>query len=174
MSTPPSPPTLPPLSGSATVNLPLDEAFAFFTGSMTAWWPAEYHIGAADMVATVVEPAVGGRWFERGDDGTECDWGRVLLWEPPNRLVLTWQVNGYWAFDPDPAHASEIEVRFTAEDAQTVVTLEHRHLGRLLDGAGLRDQIEQAGGGWASVLQKFAAVASSGPAAVTTPDGGPG
>lgn len=158
--TAPSPATLPPLFGSATVNLSLDQAFAFFTGSMSAWWPAEYHIGASDMVATVVEPAVGGRWFERDEDGTECDWGRVLVWEPPHRLVLTWQVNGYWAFDPDPAHASEIEVRFTAEaDAQTVVTLEHRHLDRLLEGAVLRDQIERAGGGWGSVLQRFAAVA---------------
>ena len=74
-------------------------------------------------------------------------------------FVLTWQVNGYWAFDPDPAHASEIEVRFTAEtDVQTLVTLEHRHLDRLVEGAVLRDQIERAGGGWSSVLQRFAEV----------------
>ena len=157
------------------MNLPLDEAFTFFTESMAAWWPAGVpHRRRRHGRDGRLEPGVGGRWFERGDDGTECDWGRVLAWEPPHRLVLTWQINGNWQFDPDPARASEIEVRFTAEDPHTVVTLEHRHLDRLPDGARLRDQIEQAGGGWGSVLQRFAAVASSGPAAVTTPDGGPG
>jgi hypothetical protein len=70
--------TIPALHGTATVNLPVAQAFEFFTDSMSQWWPREYHIGQADMVDTVLEPRVGGRWYERGADGSECDWGRVL------------------------------------------------------------------------------------------------
>ncbi len=86
--------SVPDLHGTATVNLPLQRAFEFFTSAMARWWPNEYHIGQADMVDTVLEPRVGGRWYERGADGSQCDWGRVLAWEPPDRLVVTWQING--------------------------------------------------------------------------------
>jgi len=108
-------PTVAGLHGTATVNLPVSHAFEFFTSFMNRWWPNEYHIGQADMVDTVLEPRVGGRWYERGADGSECDWGRVLVWEPPHRLVLTWQINGHWQFDGDPLRGSEVEVRFTAD-----------------------------------------------------------
>ena len=152
---------VPVLHGTATVNLPLERAFEFFTGSMGRWWPNEYHIGQADMVDTILEPRVGGRWFERGADGTECDWGRVLIWEPPLRLVVTWQINGHWQFDDDPAHASEIELRFTGDGPeQTTVDLEHRHLDRLVEGQTMHDQIAEAGGGWSSVLSRFAETAT--------------
>jgi uncharacterized protein YndB with AHSA1/START domain len=147
--------TIPAIHGSTTVGLPVDRAFRFFTESFGAWWPADYHIGQADLADAVLEPRVGGRWYERGVDGSECDWGRVLEWEPPRRLVVTWQINGEWQFDPDPAHASEIEVRFTADGpGQTKVDLEHRHLDRLVNGQAIADTIGR-GGGWSSVLETF-------------------
>jgi uncharacterized protein YndB with AHSA1/START domain len=94
-------------------------------------------------------------------DGIECDWGRVLVWEPPHRLLVTWQINGGWQYDPDPQHASEIEVRFIAEGPEkTRVELEHRLLERLVDGQALRDGIGE-GGGWSSVLERFAKAALS-------------
>ena len=99
MSTP-SP--VPDIRGTITVAVPAEQAFAVFTGSFGSWWPREYHIGQAEMADAVVEPRAGGRWYERGTDGSECDWGRVLAWEPPRRLVVTWQINGQWQYDPDP------------------------------------------------------------------------
>ena len=113
------------------------------------------------MAEAILEPGEGGRWYERGVDGSECDWGRVLAWEPPLRLLVTWQINGSWLYDPDPLHASEIEVRFTAEGPeQTRVELEHRHLHRLVDGQALRDGIGE-GGGWSSNLEHFARAVAS-------------
>jgi uncharacterized protein YndB with AHSA1/START domain len=101
------------------------------------------------------------RWYEQGTDGTECDWGQVLTWEPPHRLVITWQINGHWQYDPDPEHASEIEVRFSADGPdQTTVELEHRRLERLVDGQALRDGIT-GGGGWPSLLELFAKAATN-------------
>ena len=153
--------TVADLHGQATVQMAVEEAFTFFTESIGRWWPAEYHIGSAAMVDTILEPRPGGRWYERGDDGSECDWGRVLTWEPPHRIVLTWQINGSWQYDPDPARASEIEIRFTPDGPhQTLVELQHRHLDRLIDGQAMHDAIDQAGGGWSSVLQVYAAAAT--------------
>ncbi|MDR7170499.1 uncharacterized protein YndB with AHSA1/START domain [Nocardia kruczakiae] len=155
-------PELPTLEGKATVALPVDRAFAFFTQSFGSWWPAVYHIGAVDMADAIVEPREGGRWYERGVDGSECDWGRVLTWDPPHRLVLTWQINGTWQYDPDPAHASEIEVRFTADGPQqTTVTLEHRHLDRLVEGKAIAHTIAERGGGWSTLLELFAKTAET-------------
>jgi len=92
--------------------------------------------------------------FERGVDGSECDWGKVLEWEPPNRLVVTWQISGEWRYDPDPARASEIEVRFVSDGPeQTIVELEHRHLDRLVLGQAMHDAVSGAGG-WKSVLER--------------------
>jgi uncharacterized protein YndB with AHSA1/START domain len=113
------------------------------------------------MATAILEPRQGGRWYEQGVDGSECDWGRVLAWEPPHRLVVTWQINGHWQYDPDPAHASEIEVRFSPDGPeQTTVQLEHRHLERLVDGQGLRDGIT-GGGGWGALLELFAKAATN-------------
>jgi len=154
-------PAIPTLHGKTTVALPLDKAFTFFTGSFGGWWPPDYHIGEVPMAGGVLEPRVGGRWYETGTDGTECDWGRVLIWEPPNRVVVTWQINGMWQFDDDPDHASEIDVRFTADGAdQTIVELEHRHLERLIAGQAIHDAIGE-GGGWVAVLEAFAKAAEA-------------
>ncbi len=153
--------TIPPLGGTVSVGLPVDEAFRVFTDSFDSWWPVEYHIGQADMAEVVLEPREGGRWYERGVDGSECDWGRVLAWEPPHRLVITWQINGAWQFDPDPEHASEIEVRFSADEpGQTRVDLEHRHIDRLADGQAISGTIS-GGGGWNAILERFAKAAAN-------------
>ncbi|MGV9330740.1 SRPBCC family protein [Nocardia sp. NPDC003726] len=154
--------TLPTLQGKASVAMPIEKAFAFFTQSFGSWWPAAYHIGQTEMADAILEPGVGGRWYERGVDGTECDWGRVLTWEPPQRLVVTWQINGHWQYDPDPDHASEIEIRFTAEGPDhTNVELEHRHLDRLVEGKAIRDTIAEQGGGWGTLLELFAKTAEA-------------
>ncbi|MBN9101186.1 MAG: SRPBCC family protein [Pseudonocardia sp.] len=147
---------IPPITGTVTVAVPIDQAFRVFTGSIDSWWPHQFHIGAADVAEVILEPGVGGRWFERGVDGSECDWGRVLLWEPPDRLTFTWQINGTWQFDPDPEHASEIDVRFTANGPHdTTVTVEHHHFERL-DGGGTINDAIQGGGGWTLLLDSFA------------------
>lgn len=155
-----SAPAVPAINGTVTVGVPVEQAFRVFTASFGTWWPADYHIGQAEMAEAILEPREGGRWYERGVDGSECEWGRVLAWEPPHRLVVTWQINGQWQYDPDPAHASEIEVRFT-EDApgQTTVELEHRHLDRLADGQAIYGMIS-GGGGWSAILAQFAQAAA--------------
>ncbi len=150
------PPAVPVLSATITVGTPIDRAFDFFTENFGSWWPRYYHIGQSEMVDAVIEPRAGGRWYERGVDGSECDWGRVLAWEPPHRLVVTWQINGEWSFDPDPDHASEIEVRFIDDGpGQTVVELEHRLLERLSGGQAIHDGIS-GGGGWIAILELYA------------------
>jgi uncharacterized protein YndB with AHSA1/START domain len=156
-----STPTMPAINGTITVGVPIEKAFRVFTASFNTWWPREYHIGQVDVAEAILEPREGGRWYERGVDGSECDWGRVLAWEPPHRLVVTWQINGEWKYDPDPDHASEIEVRFTADGPErTTVQLEHRLLERLVGGQAIRGAIGQ-GGGWTSILERFAKAAMS-------------
>jgi uncharacterized protein YndB with AHSA1/START domain len=151
--------TVPDINGKITVSVPVEQAFRVFTSSFDSWWPREYHFGQAEMAEAILEPGEGGRWYERGTDGTERDWGRVLVWDPPQRLVVTWQTNGLYQYDPDPAHASEIEVRFTADGpGQTVVELEHRYLDRLASGDSIRGMI-QSGGGWTAILELFAKAA---------------
>jgi uncharacterized protein YndB with AHSA1/START domain len=153
--------TIPAISGTTTVGVPIEKAFRVFTGSFNTWWPREFHIGRVEMAEAILEPHEGGRWYERGVDGSECDWGRVLAWDPPHRLVVTWQINGEWRYDPDPLHASEIEVRFTVDGPErTKVELEHRLLDRLVGGQAIHDGIGQ-GGGWTSNLERFAKAAAS-------------
>ena len=146
---------IPPITGTVSVALPIERAFTLFTGSIDAWWPHQFHIGQAEVAEVLLEPAVGGRWYERGVDGSECDWGRVRVWEPPNRVVFTWQINGSWQFDPDPEHASEIEARFTVTGPdETTVDLEHRHFERIDGGQTIRDTI-QGGGSWTLLLDSY-------------------
>ena len=151
--------TVPAIRRSITVNAPLDRAFHTFTAAFSSWWPPSYHIGEAEYAEAGLEPRVGGRWYERGADGSECEWGSVLEWEPPHRLVLGWQINGRWEYEPDPANASEIEVRFTAEgDGRTRVELEHRYLDRLADSQALAGAVGEDTG-WNGILRAFAGVA---------------
>ena len=111
--------TIPAVTRSVTVNASIEKAFSVFTERFAAWWPGSHQINPNGYEAAYIEPRVGGRWYERAPDGTECDWGTVLAWEPPNRLLLTWQLDGEYTYDPDQAHASEVEVRFIAEGPST-------------------------------------------------------
>jgi len=149
--------TFAPVIRSVTVAASQQRAFAVFTEQFGSWWPREYSIGEADMADFVLEPRVGGRWYEVGVDGSECDTGRVTAFEPPERLTLAWQINGSWQFDPDPDHASEVEVRFIAEGpASTRVEIEHRHFERHGDEApAVRGGVDDAQG-WTYVLDLYA------------------
>ena len=95
------------------VNASRQHAFDVFTRQIATWWPLDYHIGELDAVEVVIEPLTGGRWYERAADGSTCDWGRVLLWEPPTRVVLMWQISADWK--ADSTIESEIDVRFFDE-----------------------------------------------------------
>jgi uncharacterized protein YndB with AHSA1/START domain len=142
---------------SITVAAPQQRAFEVFTAKFGEWWPKEYSISEAGMADFVLEPQVGGRWYEVGKDGTECDTGKVLAFEPPDRLVLAWQLDDTWKYDPDPAHASEVEVRFVAEDAgHTRVELEHRGFDRHGGAADGVFGVVDSPGGWTYCLDVFA------------------
>jgi uncharacterized protein YndB with AHSA1/START domain len=141
------------------VEAPQAIAWRVFTTEMGTWWPlAHYKIGKANAVDAVMEPRVGGRWYERGDDGSTCDWGRVLVWEPPSRLVLTYDITANWQFDP--TLNTEIEVRFIAEgDERTRVELEHRRLDRYGPDRDRMRAIFETEGDWGRLLAMFANVA---------------
>lgn len=140
-----------------TVNASAQRAFAVFTEKFFTWWPKSHHIGTADLADAVIEPRVGGRWYERGTDGVECDWGVVLAYEPPNRVVLSWHLQGDWGYDPDPAKASEVEVTFVAEsDSRTTVELTHRHIDRHTEPEKVATGVSGPGG-WPGILDDYVA-----------------
>jgi Activator of Hsp90 ATPase homolog 1-like protein len=147
-----------PVHKTVRVNAAPARAFEVFTAGIGRWWPSTHTIGTAPMKDIVIEPRAGGRWFERGQDGSECDWGVVLSWEPPGRVLLGWHLNSEFKYDA--AVATEVELRFIAESAGvTRVELEHRHLERLgPQGEVLRGKID-APGGWTGVLERYRAAA---------------
>jgi uncharacterized protein YndB with AHSA1/START domain len=145
-----------------TVAAPQQRAFDVFTTGMSDWWLRDSHfIGETVPEAVVIEPNTGGRWFERSPDGVECDWGRVLEWEPPARVLLAWHLDADWKYDPDPARATEIEVQFFAEEPGTTrVELVHRGLEVHGDRAqAVHDAIDSPGG-WSGLLEQYGAEAS--------------
>jgi uncharacterized protein YndB with AHSA1/START domain len=143
------------------VRAPQAVAWSVFTEQMGAWWPlASYKIGKANAVDAVIEPRVGGRWYERGDDGSICQWGSVLAWEPPWRLLLSWDVSADWRYDP--SLKTEIEVRFNAEGGdRTRVELEHRHLDRYGSRRDQMRRIFDTEGDWGRLLESFASAAAA-------------
>jgi uncharacterized protein YndB with AHSA1/START domain len=153
--------TVAPVRRSIRVKANPAKAFDVFTGGITRWWIKSHSINKSPQKEVVIEPRVGGRWYERGEDGSECPWGRVLAWEPPSRLVLAWQIDGRWQFNPDLV--TEVEVRFVADGAETRVELEHRHLDRLGDAAEPSRAAFESPQGWGGLLERFAAdVAAAG------------
>ncbi len=144
-----------------TVQAPIERAFGLFTQGIGAWWPPEHHILDAELAEMVFEPYVGGNIYDLGVDGSECRWARVLAYEPPNRVVFSWDINATWQIETDPENASEVEVRFTPEGPDaTNVELEHRNLDRHGEGwRAMRDAVGSPGG-WN--LKRFAEVAAAG------------
>ena len=135
-------------------------AFKIFTAGMARWWIKTHSINPSKspIKDIVIEPRAGGRWFERGEDGSTCDWGKVLAWEPPTernngRLLLAWQIDGQFRFDP--SLVTEIELRFTPDGSGTIVALEHRHLERLGDKAAEIRQLFDSDCGWSGLLAGF-------------------
>ena len=147
---------------SVVVEASREIAFKVFTEKMALWWPADHHIGKSHIAAIVLEQKVGGRWGERGIDGTECQWGRVLAFEAPSRVVLAWQLNAQFAFDPN--FETEVEITFTSEgDKKTRVTLEHKHLERFGDAERRMIEAFDSPDGWSLGLLRFGnALASEG------------
>jgi uncharacterized protein YndB with AHSA1/START domain/uncharacterized damage-inducible protein DinB len=142
---------------SVTVKASIDHAFKVFTDGFDTWWPRAHHLGKKPLQKAVIEGRAGGRCFGREADGVECQWGTVTAWDPPQRLVIAWQIDPNWQFDPDLSRASEVEIRFSDEGrGMTRVDLEHRHLER--HGAEFEKiRVGVAGpGGWGLLLQLFA------------------
>lgn len=150
-----------PVIKSVTVRGSVENAFDIFTLGFDTWWPRSHHIGKSPMTRAVIEPRAGGRCYSEQADGTECDWGRVLVWDPPQRFVMAWQINPDWSYQPDLAKSSEVELRFTPlKDGSTRVDLEHRHFER--HGAGgetMRKGVDSPGG-WSDLLALYAARAA--------------
>jgi uncharacterized protein YndB with AHSA1/START domain len=138
------------------VEAPIERAFDVFVEQFDRIKPREHNMLGVDIAETVFEPRAGGTIYDRGVDGSECRWARVLAYEPPERLVFTWDISPHWQVESDPQRASEVEVRFIAETPErTRVELEHRHLDRHGDGwEGLREGVESPGG-WPLYLQRY-------------------
>jgi uncharacterized protein YndB with AHSA1/START domain len=145
------------VTSSIVVDAPIDRAFAVFTEDMGSWWPQDHHIIRAPLARMVFEPKVGGHFYDVGTDGSECHWARVLAYEPPHRIVFSWDISLEWQIESDPAKASEVEVRFVADGAaRTRVELEHRHLDRHGEGwEPMRDSVG-SDGGWNVGLRAYA------------------
>jgi uncharacterized protein YndB with AHSA1/START domain len=143
---------------SIVVEAPIERAFAVFTDEMASWWPPEHHILEGELAAMIVEPRVGGAIYDRGVDGSDCRWARVLAYEPPDRFVFSWDISLQWQIETDLPKTSEVEVRFTSEGPdRTRVELEHRNLDRHGDGwERMRDAVGSPDG-WGVGLRRFAA-----------------
>jgi uncharacterized protein YndB with AHSA1/START domain len=149
-----------PIRKSLIVKTDAANAFSTFTAKIGRWWPRAFTIGTSPIKDVVMEQQSDGRWFERGEDGSECDWGRVVAWEPPSRVVLTWQISGEWKYEPDLI--TEMEVKFTALGAkETRVDFEHRKLEALGEAAeAVRARLES---GWPGLLEAYASAAEGRP-----------
>jgi len=141
------------------VDAPIEKAFAVFTERFGDFKPREHNLLGAPIAQTVFEPRVGGHIFDRGTDGSECRWARVLVYEPPHRVVFSWDIGPTWQLETEPENTSEVEVRFIAEAPQrTRVELEHRHIDRHGPGweavsGGVGDDA-----GWSLYLERYAAL----------------
>lgn len=147
-----------PVQKTVTVRATPAHAFAIFTDDFDSWWPRSHHIGRSPLKKALIEGRSGGRCYTLQEDGTECDWGTVLVWEPPHRLVLAWQITADWQFEPDLSKSSEVEVRFTALDhGRTRVDLEHRFLERMGPSGGAMRSTVDSPNGWSGTLALYAA-----------------
>jgi uncharacterized protein YndB with AHSA1/START domain len=147
---------------SIVVEAPIERAFSVFTKDFGSFKPPEHNMLAVKIAETVFEPRVGGHLYDRGVDGSECRWARVLAYEPPNRVVLSWDISPQWQIETDLEKTSEVEVRFISETPErTRVELEHRHLDRHGEGWEQERDGVAAPDGWPLYLQRFADVLKS-------------
>lgn len=148
---------------SIIVEAPIERAFRVFTEDFDRIKPREHNMLEVEIAETVLEPHAGGRVYDRGVDGTECQWGRVLAFEPPSRVAFSWDVSPQWQVEPDIEKTSEVDVRFIPEsDQRTRVELEHRNLDR--HGEGWQDARDAVGGGggWPLYLQRYGSLIAGG------------
>jgi uncharacterized protein YndB with AHSA1/START domain len=140
------------------VNAPLERAFSVFTDDFGSFKPPEHNMLGVEIAETVFEPREGGHIYDRGVDGSECRWARVLAYEPPNRVVIGWDISPRWQIETDLEKTSEVEVRFVSVGPeQTRVELEHRHLERHGEGwATVRDGVAAPEAGWPLYLRRYA------------------
>jgi uncharacterized protein YndB with AHSA1/START domain len=148
-----------PVRKQIVVEAPIERAFRVFTEEFGSFKPPEHNLLGVEIAETVFEPRVGGHLYDRGADGSECRWARVLAYEPPDRVVISWDIGPDWQVETDPDRTSEVEVRFVAEaPGRTRVELEHRDLERHGKGwEGIRDGVAGPGG-WPLYLQRYAAL----------------
>lgn len=139
-----------------TVPVPVAEAFETFAGRLGDFKPPEHNLLGVPIAETVLEPYVGGSIIDRGADGSECRWARILVFDRPDRLVFSWDIGPTWQIEPDPARTSEVEIRFVPDgESATRVELEHRHLDRHGPGwDAVRGGVE-SDGGWTLYLQRY-------------------
>jgi uncharacterized protein YndB with AHSA1/START domain len=141
------------------VDAPIDRAFSVFTEDFGSFKPPEHNMLGVEIAETVFEPRVGGHLYDRGIDGSECRWARVLAYEPPNRVVISWDISPLWQIETDLEKTSEVEVRFISETPErTRIELEHRNLDRHGDGWDAVRAAVDSEGGWPTYLQRFAAL----------------
>jgi len=148
------------VSHSVLVPLAPEAAFELFADRHGEWWPKEsHHILDGPAADAVLEPREGGRWYERSEGGEECDWGRVLEIDRPNRLLLAWQLTPEWKFDPDLSNATQVEITFEPEEGGTRVTLVHSGFDVHGEaGAAMRESVDGPGG-WAELMELYKAAA---------------
>jgi hypothetical protein len=143
-----------PVRKQLVVKASQSRAFAVFTSEMSRWWPATHSILKSPLKQCIVEPRVGGRWYAVGEDGSTCQTGYVIDWRPPQAVVLAWQINAQWQYDPDLV--TEVDVKFIAEsDTSTRIELEHRYLERMGENAGNARNAVDSSGGWSAILEAF-------------------
>ena len=150
------------ISHEIVVAAPIERAFSVFTGDFGAFKPREHNLLAVEIAETVFEPRVGGDVDDRGVDGSECRWARVLAYEPPERVVISWDISPRWQIETDPDKTSEVEVRFVAEAPdRTRLVLEHRNLDRHGGGwESVREGVD-SDAGWPLYLARFAEVVAA-------------
>jgi uncharacterized protein YndB with AHSA1/START domain len=151
-----------PIRKSIVVNTGVERAFALFIDQFDAIKPREHNLLSVPIAETVFEPRAGGHVYDVGIDGSRCEWSRVLAYEPPSRVVISWDIGPTWQLEADPAKTSEVEVRFIAEsDDRTRVELEHRHLDR--HGEGWQAVADGVGGdaGWPLYLSRYGDLAEA-------------
>jgi uncharacterized protein YndB with AHSA1/START domain len=143
-----------PVRKTVRVKAPIAHTFEVFTGGLTRWWPYNHGIGKKPIQKVLMETRLGGRWLEISEDGTETTVATITRWEPPHRVVMTWQVNAQWK--PDMSMKSEVDVRFTAEGPEsTHVELTHHNFETMgaEAGASMRKDVD---GGWPGLMLRFA------------------